>query len=127
MSSPTRQVIEKDVKRAKMAAPSAGTTCSGRMTVSIWVTAPARMPMPPATVRGQDGVLEREAVGVQSPASFALVSFSDAARVASPKCDQRYSAHRTAAASTTMPVSQNRSDGIRAPNAVTRPAGARTG
>ena len=60
-------------------------------------------------------------------ANFALVPFSEAARVASPKCDQRYNAHSTAAATTTMPVSQNRSAGIRAPNMVTRPCGSTDG
>ena len=126
MSSPARQVIENDVKRAKIAAPRAGTTCSGRFTVSICVTAPARIPMPPATAAASTAFWSARR-SVCRPASFALVPFSEAARVASPKCDQRYSAHSTAAASTTMPVSQNRSAGIRAPNMVTRPCGSTDG
>ena len=88
MSSPARQVIEKDVKRAKSAAPRAGTTCSGRFTVSICVTAPARIPMPPATAAASTA-FSSASRSVCRPASFALVSLSDAARVESPKRDQR--------------------------------------
>ena len=63
----------------------------------------------------------------ESPASFALASLSDAARVARPNCDQRYSAHSTAAARTTIAVSQKRSDrDARVPTIVPGRWGART-
>ena len=82
--------------------------------------------MPPATVAASTAFVSASRSG-ESPASIALVPLSDAARVARPNRDQRYSAHRTAAASMTMPVSQNRSTGIRVRGDVDRGRwGART-
>ena len=76
------------MKRAKSAAPSAGTTCSGTTTVSIWVTAAARMPIPPATVVASTAFVSASRSG-ESPASIALASLSEAARVERPNRDQR--------------------------------------
>ena len=82
--SPTKQAIQKDVKRAKSAAASAGTTMSGSACGSSWVIEAARTPSPPATYVPSSVLASASRFG-ESPISIAPISFSEAARVASPK------------------------------------------
>ena len=71
----------------------------------------ARMPIPPATTVASTVFSKPSWLG-DRPISNAFASFSEAARVASPKRVQRYNAHRITVAAITMPVSQNRSAGM---------------
>jgi hypothetical protein len=85
---PTAQAIPKDVKRAKSAAASAGTICSGSVCQSRAVIDAASTPIPPAT-RQASSVLAIDRRLGDSPTSIADTSFSDAALVARPKRLQR--------------------------------------
>ena len=73
---------------ASTAAASAGTICSGSVLVSSSVIAAARIPTPPAISAATVEFASASRVG-ESPRSIPEISFSDAARVASPKRDQR--------------------------------------
>jgi hypothetical protein len=81
---PAAQAIPNEVNRASSAAASAGTIWSGSVSVSSWVIDAARIPMPPAMPEAISVLTIDRALG-ESPLSMATTSFSDAARVASPK------------------------------------------
>ena len=82
IASPTRQAIQNDVKRAKSAAVSAGTTTSGSALGSSCVIEAASTPSPPATKVASSVLVSASRLG-ESPISIAATSFSEAARVAS--------------------------------------------
>ena len=83
IARPTRQAIQNDVKRAKSAAVSAGTTTSGSEVGSSCVIEAASTPSAPAR-KVASNVLDRASRLGERPASIAATSFSEAARVASP-------------------------------------------
>ena len=76
--------IQNDVKRANSAAVSAGTTWSGSDVESSWVIEAARTPSPPAMTVASTVFASASWFG-ERPSSIAPTSFSEAARVASPK------------------------------------------
>ena len=84
IARPASAAIQNDVKPAKSAAVSAGTTCSGSDVESSWTIDAARMPSAPTTTVARS-VLASASVFGDSPRSIAPTSFSEAARVASPK------------------------------------------
>jgi hypothetical protein len=84
MAKPAAHAISIDDSPASSAAPSAGTICSGRMSVSSSVIAAARIPTPPAISAAISELARPRRVG-ESPRSIPEISFSDAARVANPK------------------------------------------
>src|SRR5919197_6536954 len=81
---PAVAAIPNDVNRASRAAPRAGTTASGIVVGSSCVIGTTRTPNVPAS-RLASTVLASDSSPGGSPASIALVSSSDAARVARPK------------------------------------------
>ena len=84
MPSPPAHAIPNEVSRANRAAASAGTIRSGSVVVSSCATEPARIPSPPSS-RLASSVLASDSSFGDRPARLAATSFSDAARVASPK------------------------------------------
>ena len=88
MPRPHAQAIANDVSRAKRAAASAGTTRNGSVVVSSAATEPAKMPSVPSR-RLASSVFASDSSFGDRPARRAATSFSDAARVASPKRVQR--------------------------------------
>ena len=80
---PAAHAIPNEVKPASSAAASAGTICSGSVSVSSCVIDAARIPMPPAITEASSVLTIDSRLG-DSPPSIATTSFSDAARVASP-------------------------------------------
>jgi hypothetical protein len=115
---PATQAIPNEVKRARRAAASAGTICSGRVSVSSWVIDAARIPTPPA-ITDASSVFSIDSRLGERPPSIAATSFSDAARVARPKRVNRYSAARAMASTITIPVRMKRSTGITALSTLT--------
>ncbi len=97
IARPTMVAIQNDVKRANSAAVSAGTTCSGSEVESSWVIEAARTPSPPAITVARTVFVSASWFG-ERPSSIAPTSFSEAARVASPK---RLSWNRSESASAT--------------------------
>ena len=83
IARPTRQAIQNEVNRAKSAAVRAGTTWSGSACGSSWTIEAARTPSPPAK-NVASSVFARASWFGDSPSSIAPISFSEAARVASP-------------------------------------------
>ena len=88
MPSPQRHAIQNEVSLAKRAAARAGTTRNGSVVVSSAATEPARIPSVPSS-RLASSVLASDSSFGDRPARRAATSFSDAARVASPKRVQR--------------------------------------
>ena len=88
MASPQAHAIAKEVSLANRAAASAGTTRNGSVVVSSAATEPARIPSVRAS-RLASIVLASDSSSGDRPARRAATSFSDAARVASPKRVQR--------------------------------------
>ena len=88
MPSPQAHAIQNEVSRAKSAAARAGTTRNGSVVVSSAATEPARIPSVPSS-RLASSVLASDSSSGDRPARRAATSFSDAARVASPKRVQR--------------------------------------
>ncbi len=88
MPRPQAHAIAKEVSLAKRAAASAGTTRNGSVVVSSAATEPAKMPSVPSR-RLAITVFASESSFGDRPARRAATSFSDAARVASPKRVQR--------------------------------------
>ena len=84
IASPTAAAIQNDVKRANSAAVSAGTTWSGSDVESSCVIEAASTPSPPATTVASTVFASASWFG-ERPSSIAPTSFSEAARVASPK------------------------------------------
>ena len=82
--SPTSAAIQNDVKPAKSAAVSAGTTWSGSEVESSCTIEAARIPRPPTMTVASSVLASASAFG-EKPRSIAPTSFSEAARVASPK------------------------------------------
>ena len=78
----------------------------------------ARITSPPATSEAISVLASDSRLGDRPP-NIAATWFSDAARVANPKRDQRYSAASAAAAATTIPVRMKRSTGMTAPSSET--------
>ena len=95
IARPTVAAIQNDVKRANSAAVRAGTTWSGSDVESSWVIEAARTPSPPATTVASTVFASASWFG-ERPSSIAPTSFSEAARVASPK---RLSRNRSESAS----------------------------
>ncbi len=118
MPRPAAAAIPNEVRRASSAAASAGTTCRGSETESSWVIDAASTPTVPATTEASS-VLAIDSWLADRPASIALTSFSEAARVASPKRLKRYRAASRIAITTTMPASRKRSSGTVAPSTCT--------
>ena len=83
IARPTRQAIQNDVNRAKSAAVSAGTTWRGSACGSSCTIEAASTPSPPAKNVASSVFASASWFG-ESPSSIAPISFSDAARVASP-------------------------------------------
>ncbi len=81
---PAAHAIPNEVNRASSAAASAGTIWSGSVSVSSWVIDAARIPMPPAIADASSVFTIDSALG-ERPPSIAATSFSEAARVRSPK------------------------------------------
>ena len=88
MPRPQTHAIQNDVSLAKRAAASAGTTRNGSVVVSRAATDPARIPSVPSS-RLASSVFASDSSSGDRPARRAATSFSDAARVASPKRVQR--------------------------------------
>src|SRR4029078_12887717 len=88
MARPHAHAIVKEVSLANRAAASAGTTRNGRVVVSSAATEPARMATVASTVL-PSRVFTSDSASGDRPARRAATSFSDAARVASPKRVQR--------------------------------------
>ena len=88
MPRPQTHAIAKEVSLAKRAAASAGTTRNGSVVVSSAATEPAKMPSVPSR-RLAISVFASDSSFGDRPARRAATSFSDAARVASPKRVQR--------------------------------------
>ena len=88
MPNPAAHAITIEDNPASSAAASAGTICSGRMLVSSSVIAAARIPTTPAIRAAIIELVSASRVG-ESPRSMPEISFSEAARVATPKRDQR--------------------------------------
>ena len=109
------QAVPIDVKRANSAAANAGATNNVRVVESACTSGAAMIPMTP-TIAAAMTVLDMESWFGDRPASIPNTSFSEAARVASPKRVHRYRATSTSAITTTMPVIQNRFTGIGTPN-----------
>ncbi len=88
MPRPQAHAIANDVSLAKRAAASAGTTRNGSVVVSSAATEPAKMPSVPSRRLASSEFASDSSSG-DRPARRAATSFSDAARVASPKRVQR--------------------------------------
>ena len=88
MPSPQAHAIQNEVSLAKSAAARAGTTRNGSVVVSSDATEPARIPSVPSSMLASS-VLASDSSSGDRPARRAATSFSDAARVASPKRVQR--------------------------------------
>ena len=101
------------------------TTWSGSAWGSSWTIEAARTPSPPAK-NVASSVLASASWFGDRPSSIAPISFSDAARVASPNRVKRYTSQSTRVQARTMPGRMNRSIGTFESNTVTVPLG-RTG
>ena len=88
MARPHAHAIVNEVSLANRAAASAGTTRNGSVVVSSAATDPARMPSVARTPLASS-VFTSDSSSGERPARRAATSFSDAARVASPKRVQR--------------------------------------
>ncbi len=88
MPSPQAHAIANEVSLAKRAAARAGTTRNGSVVVSSDATEPAKIPSVPSR-RLASSVFASDSSSGDRPARRAAMSFSDAARVASPKRVQR--------------------------------------
>ena len=92
-----------DDSPASRAAASAGTICSGRVLESSSVIAAARIPTIPGDQRRRSASWSAPSRVGERPRSMPETSFSDAARVASPKRVHRYAAAITTVATITIP------------------------
>ena len=88
IARPHAHAIVSEVSRAKRAAARAGTTRNGNVVVSSDATEPAKIPRVPST-RPASIVFASDSSFGDRPARRAATSFSEAARVASPKRVQR--------------------------------------
>ena len=88
MARPQAHAIVNDVSLANSAAASAGTTRNGSVVVSSAATEPAKIPSV-ASRRLASSEFASDSSSGDRPARRAATSFSDAARVASPKRVQR--------------------------------------
>ena len=88
MPRPQAHAIVNEVSLAKSAAASAGTTRNGNVVVSSAATEPARIPSVPSSRLARSEFTSDSSFG-DRPARRAATSFSDDARVASPKRVQR--------------------------------------
>ena len=88
MARPQTQAATTEVKRAINAAASAGTTISGRVSVSSEMSGAARTPSVPATRHAMSVLIIESRFG-ERPTSIADTSFSEAARDRRPKLLQR--------------------------------------
>jgi hypothetical protein len=122
MDRPTAAAMPIEVKLANSAAASAGTTCSGSARGSTEVTGATSTPSAPTMAAASSVFSIARPLG-DSPERIADTSFSDAALVASPKCDQRYNADSATAAATTMPASRRWLTGTRTSKTCTTPWG----
>jgi hypothetical protein len=84
MPSPHAHAIVNEVSLAKSAAASAGTTRNGSVVVSSAATDPAKIPSVPSRKPASSEFVSDSSSG-DRPARRAATSFSEAARVASPK------------------------------------------
>ena len=118
IARPAKHAMKNDVKPARSAAASAGTTWKASVCASSAMRGATSTPRPPATTLASTVFVIASRLG-ESPASIAETSFSDAARVDSPKGVQRKSAASAAATTITIPVSRNRSLGTTRSKSVT--------
>ncbi len=86
MPKPAAHATVIEVRPASSAAASAGTICSGSVFVSSSVIAAAMIPTIPAIRAAISELVSASFVG-ESPRSMPEISFSDVARVATPKRD----------------------------------------
>ena len=110
IARPAKHAMKNDVKPARSAAASAGTTWKASVCASRAMRGATRMPRPPATTLASTVFVIASRFG-ESPTSIAETSFSDAARVDSPNGVHRKSAASAAATTITIPVRRNRSIG----------------
>ena len=118
IARPAKHAMKNEVKPARSAAASAGTTWKASVCASSAIRGATSTPRPPATTLASTVFVSARRLG-ESPASIAETSFSDAARVDSPKGVQRKSAASAAATTITIAVSRNRSLGTTRSKSVT--------
>ena len=118
MPKPAKVAIVIELSPASSAAASAGTICSGSVLESSSVIAAATIPTIPAISAAISALVRASFVG-ESPRSMPETSFSEVARVATPKRDHLYAAAITAAATITMPLRMKRSIGTTPPSSFT--------
>ena len=127
IARPTRQAIQNEVKRAKSAAVSAGTTCSGRACGSSWMIEAASTPRPPAKNVASSVLDSARRLG-ERPISIArdLVLRGRPRREPEARVAGKTS-ESTSVAARTMPGRMNRSIGTFEPKTVTVPPGSTGG